>query len=102
MVSRIAAGDLTVNVETKAGDSTSMLSAIKGMVDKLAQIIGEVRSNADSLSSASEQISSTAQSMSQGASEQAASVEETSASMEQMSASIAQNTENAKVTDGMA
>ena len=102
MVARIAAGDLTVNVETKAGDTTSMLAAIKGMVEKLAQIITEVRSNADSLSSASEEISATAQSMSQGASEQAASVEETSASMEQMSASIAQNTENAKVTDGMA
>ncbi|VXC96392.1 Methyl-accepting chemotaxis protein [Pseudomonas sp. 8Z] len=102
MVSRIAAGDLTARVETKAGDTTSMLAAIKGMVEKLAQIIGEVRSNADSLSSASEQISATAQSMSQGASEQAASVEQTSASMEQMSASIAQNTENAKVTDGMA
>ena len=72
------------------------------MAEKLGQIIGEVRSNADALTSASEQISATAQSMSQGASEQAASVEETSASMEQMSASIAQNTENAKVTDGMA
>ena len=102
MVTRIAAGDLTVNVETKAGDTSSMLAAIKGMVEKLAQIISEVRSNADSLSSASEEISATAQSMSQAASEQAASVEETSASMEQMSASIAQNTENAKVTDGMA
>jgi methyl-accepting chemotaxis protein len=102
MVTRIAAGDLTVNVETKAGDNSSMLAAIKGMVEKLAQIISEVRSNADSLSSASEQISATAQSMSQGASEQAASVEQTSASMEQMSASIAQNTENARVTDGMA
>ncbi|WP_260856169.1 methyl-accepting chemotaxis protein, partial [Pseudomonas oryzihabitans] len=41
-------------------------------------------------------------SMSQASTEQAASVEETSASVEQMSASIAQNTENAKVTDGMA
>ncbi len=102
IVSRIAAGDLTVNVETKGGDTSSMLAAIKGMAEKLGQIIGEVRSNADSLSSASEEISATAQSMSQGASEQAASVEETSASMEQMSASIAQNTENAKVTDGMA
>ncbi|AVO53613.1 methyl-accepting chemotaxis protein [Ectopseudomonas mendocina] len=101
VVSRIAAGDLTVNVETKGGD-TSMLAAIKSMAEKLGHIIGEVRSNADALTSASEQISATAQSMSQGASEQAASVEETSASMEQMSASIAQNTENAKVTDGMA
>ncbi|WP_409457151.1 methyl-accepting chemotaxis protein [Pseudomonas oryzihabitans] len=40
--------------------------------------------------------------MSQATTEQAASVEETSSSIEQMSASIAQNTENAKVTDGMA
>ena len=40
--------------------------------------------------------------MSQASTEQAASVEETSASVEEMSASIAQNTENAKVTDGMA
>ncbi len=102
VISRIAAGDLTVNVQTKGGDTSSMLAAIKDMAHKLGQIISEVRSNADSLSSASEQISATAQNMSQGASEQAASVEETSASMEQMSASIAQNTENAKVTDGMA
>ncbi|WP_312375509.1 methyl-accepting chemotaxis protein [Stutzerimonas nitrititolerans] len=102
VVTRVAAGDLTVEVATKAGDTTSMLAAIKAMTEKLSQIISEVRSNADGLSSASEEISATAQSMSQAASEQAASVEETSASMEQMSASIAQNTENAKVTDGMA
>ncbi len=102
VVTRVAAGDLTVEVTTKAGDTTSMLAAIKAMTEKLSQIISEVRSNADALSSASEEISATAQSMSQAASEQAASVEETSASMEQMSASIAQNTENAKVTDGMA
>ncbi|MFP6848413.1 MAG: methyl-accepting chemotaxis protein [Pseudomonas sp.] len=102
IVSRIAAGDLTTSVTTKTGDTTSMLAAIRSMSEKLAQIISDVRSNADALTSASGQISSTAQSMSQGASEQAASVEETSAAMEQMSASIAQNTENAKVTDSMA
>ncbi|MDD3517778.1 MAG: methyl-accepting chemotaxis protein [Chromatiales bacterium] len=102
VVSKVAAGDLGVQVNVRPGDNTSMLAAIRGMVEKLGQIIGEVRSAADNLSSASEQVSSTAQSMSQGASEQAASVEETSASVEQMSASISQNTENAKVTDGMA
>ena len=102
VVGKIAAGDLTVDVKTKAGDTSSMLAAIKAMVDKLAHIISEVRSAADNLSSASEEVAATAQSMSQGSSEQAASVEETSASVEQMSASINQNTENAKVTDGMA
>ncbi|MEQ9727546.1 methyl-accepting chemotaxis protein [Pseudomonas sp. WHRI 8822A] len=99
----LAEGDLRVNLDTNARDETGqLLNAMSNMSGKLAQIIAEVRSSADSLSSASEEISSTAQSMSQAASEQAASVEETSASMEQMSASIAQNTENARVTDGMA
>ena len=46
--------------------------------------------------------SATAQSLSQAASEQAASVEETTASIDVMSASINQNSDNAKVTDGMA
>jgi methyl-accepting chemotaxis protein len=102
VVSQIAAGDMTVDVGTRAGDTTSMLVAIKGMVGKLAQIVGEVNSAASNIASASEEVATTAQSMSQASSEQAASVEETSASVEQMSASINQNTDNAKVTDGMA
>ena len=102
IVARIAEGDLAVDVQTRANDKDSMMVAVQAMVAKLSQIIGEVRGAANNLSSASEEVSATAQSMSQGSSEQAASVEETSASVEQMSASINQNTENAKVTDGMA
>jgi methyl-accepting chemotaxis protein len=101
IVSLIANGDLQVKVDVKANDTSSMLFAVNTMVTKLSDIITSIRASADNLSSASEQVSATAQSMSQGASEQAASVEETSASIEQMSASISQNTENAKVTDGM-
>jgi len=99
---QVAEGNLTVQVELRRGDEDSLLFALKGMVDKLAQTIGEVRSAADSLSAASEQVSATSQSLAQASSEQAASLEETTASIEQMSASIAQNTENAKVTDGIA
>ncbi len=102
IVQEVADGNLTVAIDTKPNDNSSMLFAIKGMVAKLSEIITAVRSNADSLASASEQISATAQSLSQSSSEQAASVEETTASIEQMTASISQNTENAKVTDSMA
>ncbi|AYN96269.1 methyl-accepting chemotaxis protein [Pseudomonas sp. LTJR-52] len=84
------------------GQLLELKQSVNSTVSKLSQIIMDVRDSADALASASEEISATAQSMSQASSEQAASVEETSASMEQMSASIAQNTENAKVTDGMA
>ena len=100
---RMADGDMTANVEVDSKDETGqLLLAMQTMVGRLSQIIAEVRSAAENLTSASGQISSTSQSLSQASSEQAASVEETSASMEQMNASVTQNTENAKVTDGMA
>jgi len=103
VANQLAEGDLNARIEVNSTDETGkLLQAMKNMVEKLTQIITEVRSAADNLSSASEEVSATAQSLSQASSEQAASVEETSASVEQMSASINQNTENAKVTDGMA
>lgn len=99
----LSEGDFSVRINVQSKDETGMLlTAMKNMVEQLSQIITEVRGAADNLSSASEEVSATAQSLSQASSEQAASVEETSASIEQMSASIGQNTENAKVTDGMA
>ncbi|PTT79281.1 chemotaxis protein [Pelomonas sp. HMWF004] len=70
--------------------------------EKLASVIEEVRGAADALTGAANQVSATAQSLSQAASEQASSVEETTASIDMISASISQNSDNAKVTDGMA
>ena len=101
VVGRVAQGDLTVQVQLRPGDTTSMLAAIKTMIDKLAGIINEVRAASDALGSASEQVSATAQSISQSATEQAAGIEETSASIEQMTASVQQNADNAKVTESM-
>ncbi len=102
LLGHIANGDLTQQVETRAGDQRSMLAALKTMNARLAQIIGEVRGSANSLASASEEVSATAQSLSQGSTEQAAAVEESTASVEQMGASVSQNSENAKITEGMA
>jgi len=96
-------GDLSKSIEKSyPGAFGELKSYTNNTVTKLAQVVVEVNSSAEALASASEEISATAQALSQAASEQAAGVEETSASLEQMTASIAQNTENAKVTDGMA
>lgn len=102
VVSQVANGYLNIDIQLKHGDQSSLLASVANMRKQLAEIIGDVRSSADALSSASEEVNATAQSLAKGASIQAASVEETSASMEQMSASISQNSENAKITDGMA
>jgi methyl-accepting chemotaxis protein len=96
-------GDLTLSMKrTYSGTWDELKSALNNMLKKLTEVVTDVNSGAQALSSASEEVSATAQSLSQAASEQAAGVEETSASIEQMTSSIAQNTENAKITDGMA
>ncbi len=96
-------GDLTQSMKQQYdGTWDELKNAVNNMLQKLTQVVTDVNSGAQALASASEEVSATAQSLSQAASEQAAGVEETSASIEQMTASIAQNTENAKVTEGMA
>ncbi|WP_425510868.1 methyl-accepting chemotaxis protein [Xanthomonas bonasiae] len=99
----VADGDLSCKVQGRyEGAFADMQRYVNATIDKLTGIVNEVNGNAATLASASEQLSATAQSLSQAASEQAAGVEETSASLEQMTASISQNSDNAKVTDGMA
>ena len=96
---RMTQGDLTVRIESTSKDEVGqLLSSMRDMTAKLAQVVGEVRASAESLSSASEEVSATSQSMNQASSEQAASVEETSASIEQMTASITQNGENGRAS----
>jgi methyl-accepting chemotaxis protein len=98
---RLAAGDLRVRVRPRS-DEDAFGKALAAMLEKLSQVIGEVRSGANALSGASAQVSASSQSLSQGTSEQAASVQETTSSLEQMSASINQNATNGKQTEQMA
>lgn len=102
MVRRIAEGDLTVAIDLRKGDTTSLLSAMNVMVARLTDVISQVASSAEALAAASEQVAASSSTLAQNASEQAASVEQTSASMEEISATVAQNAENADVTDGIA
>ncbi|MBK7003319.1 MAG: MCP four helix bundle domain-containing protein [Rhodoferax sp.] len=103
VANRLAEGDLTVRIEPPSKDETGqLLQAMDNMIGRLSQVVADVNTGAQSLAGAAEEVSATAQALSQASSEQAAGVEETSASIEQMTSSIAQNSENAKVTEGMA
>jgi methyl-accepting chemotaxis protein len=100
---RIAEGDLTVRIDVKTNDETGrLMAALQRMVQKLAEVIGEVREGSDALASASAQVSSSSQSLAQGTSEQASSVEETTSSLEQMTASISQNRDHSRQMEQMA
>src|SRR5512133_1459046 len=103
VVEKMAAGDLRESPTVDRADETGrLLQAVKTMVEKLGEVIGEVRGGAEALTAASSQVSATSQNLSQGTGEQAASVEETTSSLEEMSASITQNAENSRQTEQMA
>ena len=103
VLSAFAEGDLTRRIERDyAGLFGKVKDSVNSTAENLTRVMSEVRAAADALTGAANQVSATAQSLSQAASEQAASVEETTASIDVMSASISQNSDNAKVTDGMA
>ena len=97
----IASGDLRVRV-TPRSQRDALGSALANMIERLTEIIGEVRSGTASLTVASSQIAASAQSLSQGTSEQASSIEETTSSLQEMSASITQNAENSGQMEQMA
>ena len=101
-VSKMADGDLGLDITLMEGDQSSLLYTLKNMRDQLSTVVQQVRTNSDALGSASQEISATAQALSQSATEQASGVEETTASIEELSASVKQNADNAKVTNGMA
>ncbi|HPW29184.1 MAG TPA: methyl-accepting chemotaxis protein [Rhodoferax sp.] len=103
LLEAFAQGDLTKRIESEyQGLFGKVKDSANTTADTLTRVMGEVRAAADALTGAANQVSATAQSLSQAASEQAASVEETTSQMDVMSASVTQNSDNAKITDGMA
>jgi methyl-accepting chemotaxis protein len=96
VVQRIAAGNLSQPVQLAAGDATSLLAAMAQMQTWLAEVVGEVRRNADSLATASVQIAQGNLDLSGRTEEQASGLQATAAAMDQLSATVSQNADNAQ------
>lgn len=102
IVERVAAGDFTVNVRVAESDHSSLLYAFRGMIQRLSEVLNEVSTMSQNLYAASEQVASAATELSSGSTRQAASVEQTSSSIEELTATVNQNSDNARVADGIA
>ena len=103
MASAVAKGDLTQRIEVKSKDETGqLLQALKDMNENLAGIVGDVRINTDSITTASKQIAAGNSDLSQRTEEQASSLEETASSMEELTSTVKQNAENAKQANQLA
>ena len=102
VASRIASGDLTSEVAIRPGDHTSMLYAMKAMRDSLVNIVSQVRTGTETITTASGQIAAGNLDLSSRTEEQAGSLEETASSMEELTSTVKQNADNARQANSLA
>ena len=98
----IAAGDLSVPIETRADDRSSVLYAMKGMRDSLVNIVGQVRAGTLTIANASTEIAAGNQDLSERSERQAGTLEETASSMEELTGTVRQNADNARQANTLA
>jgi methyl-accepting chemotaxis protein len=92
----VAGGDLHSRIELKPGDSTSLMAQLKAMQDGLAQVVGDVRGNAEGVASASAEIARGNSDLSSRTEQQASALQVTAASMAQLGSTVKQNADNAR------
>lgn len=98
----VASGDLTMNVQTKESDKSSLLFSMKEMCYRLSCNIGRVQGGTDTIATASSQIAAGNLDLSSRTEQQASALEETASSMEQLSSTVKQNAAHAKQANTLA
>lgn len=97
---RIAAGDLTVRIDsTREDDIGRLMHAIDGIASGLARIVSQVRHASADMSDATGRIASGSSDISMRIATQASSLEETAASMEEITSTVQQNAANTSQAD---
>ncbi|MTV41089.1 methyl-accepting chemotaxis protein [Duganella radicis] len=96
IATRTAAGDLSGDIAVRAADQTSLLLAMKTMRRDLAELVGNVRTNADSIAEASSQVAAHSQQLSSGISEQSRALDETATGLRGLTAMVKHNAEHAQ------
>ncbi|WP_206954972.1 methyl-accepting chemotaxis protein [Trinickia acidisoli] len=102
IANRVAAGDLSVRIDTRAGDRTSLLWALKDMRDRLAEIVARIGNSSEAIAGASEQLARGNADLSERTEQEAASLEETASSMEELSSTVRHNADNARQASTLA
>ena len=92
-------GNLNARTKVRRTDELGKLGVqVNAVVDKLAEVISQIRGATSSVSTASSQLNSSAQQLSQGATEQAGTLQQIASSLQSVDASVARNAQHAKDT----
>jgi len=103
ILSALAKGDLTEKITNDyQGAFGQLKSDSNATVDRLTDIVGQLRDATESINTAAKEIATGNTDLSQRTEEQASSLEETASSMEELTSTVKQNAENAKQANQLA
>jgi len=99
----VASGDLSSQIDASRGDETGrLLKALKSMNDALLNVVSQVRTGTDAITTASGEIAAGNLDLSSRTEQQASSLEETASSMEELTSTVKQNADNARQANTLA
>ncbi len=99
----LAQGDLTAAIHPAGNEeSVHLLQALSRMQANVANIVREVKSNADEVASASAQIAGGNQDLSNRTEEQASALQQTAATMDQLGSTVRNNADHARQANQLA
>jgi methyl-accepting chemotaxis protein len=102
VAARVAAGDLTANIELAPGDESSVLHGMKRMVEKLHEFAAQIRQASEQIRTASGEIVVGNQDLSSRTEQQASNLQQTAASIEQLTSTVKQNADAARQANQLA
>ncbi|WP_140634263.1 methyl-accepting chemotaxis protein [Methylibium rhizosphaerae] len=103
LAERIAAGDLSNQVEIRTHDEIGrLLQAVALMQDKLRELVGDIRQSAESISTASSEIATGNQDLSSRTEQTASNLQQTASSMEQLTGTVKQTADSARTANQLA
>lgn len=102
IVERIAGGDLSFEIQTRADDNQSLLYAMSRMRVSLAELVRRIEQSSHTIASASDQIAGGNHDLSSRTEQQASALEQTAATMDELTSTVKQNADNAKLADTLA
>jgi methyl-accepting chemotaxis protein len=102
IVGSIAAGDLAIAIDTRPGDNSSLLFAMKGMRNSLVDIVSQVRHGTANINTAAGEIAAGNLDLSARTESQAGTLEETASAMEELTGTVRQNADNARQANVLA
>ncbi|QLA79732.1 methyl-accepting chemotaxis protein [Acidovorax sp. JMULE5] len=102
VVQAIQQGNLTTHVQVKAGDTGSVMVAVRDMQQRFHELVSAVRDNIAQLRTTSDDISSGNQNLGNRTEQAASSLEQTAASMEELTATVRQSADSARQANALA